>query len=168
MEIAHDRMRTQTMTADPGSATRGKRERMLALGVFAFIVLVAVLAGFAHDTFWRRHEQRPTQVTPAVKWEERTLRAGERVRIASWAGTFKPEDTRAAVEVDAGPGQRGVILRGESRENTWHFPVDPNEPIQVVRVRWDAQRWKQHGSEQQIELGEFEATIHVSYLELVR
>ncbi|HEX2831995.1 MAG TPA: hypothetical protein VHW00_03215 [Thermoanaerobaculia bacterium] len=155
------------MTADPDFARRGKRERLLGLGAFAIIVLVAVLAGFAHETFWRRHEQRATQVTQTVQWEERTLRAGDRVRIARWAGTFKPEDTRAAVEVDAAPGQRGVILRGESRENSWHFPIDPNEPIQVVRVRWDAQPWKQHGREQRIDLGEFEATIHVSYLEIV-
>ncbi|HYH09509.1 MAG TPA: hypothetical protein VEK11_20850 [Thermoanaerobaculia bacterium] len=112
---------------------------------------------------------RDRQQPPAlIAWEGRTFRMGDRVRIAKWAGTFKPEETRHPVEVDARSGQTGVIVRGERRTSTRYLRIDPNEPMQIVLVRWSPQKWKVNLQERWIELPEFEATIHVSHLEVVR
>jgi hypothetical protein len=102
----------------------------------------------------------------AVTWEGRTFRQGDRVRIAKWAGTIKPEESGARVEIDAGRGRMGVVVRGERRTSTDYMKIDPAEPIQIVRVRWLPQGWKVHGSDSVIELPAFESTIHVSHLEV--
>ncbi|HYI11418.1 MAG TPA: hypothetical protein VEK57_20345 [Thermoanaerobaculia bacterium] len=115
-----------------------------------------------------RGERTATAGGSAVMWRGWTLRPGDRVRITKWAGTFKPEDTGAGVEVAAGRGQIGVVVRGERRQSTVYTRIDPAEPIQIVRVRWLPQRWKASGSDTELALEEFEATIHVSYLEVIR
>jgi hypothetical protein len=103
------------------------------------------------------------------KEQEQPLAPGDRVRIVSRAGTFKPHETGTADEVVAGPGQTGVVLRWEKRQSDEFTRIDPNEPLQIVRVRWAAQRWNAWGiGNRPVELPEFEATIHVSYLEPVR
>ena len=110
----------------------------------------------------------PGTAVPDVVWEGRTFRPGDRVRIAKWAGTVKPAETGASVEVDAGQGQTGVVVGGEKRQSTPYLRFDPAEPLQIVRVRWGPQRWKENGSERWLELPEFESTIHVSHLEVMR
>ncbi len=106
-----------------------------------------------------------------VRFEGRVWRAGDRVQLASRAGTFKPADTGYAIEVVAGPGQVGTLLYGERRQPMPHFTPDPDEPIQIVRVRWDAQSWTpapQLGAPERpgppVRLEAFEATVHLSYL----
>jgi hypothetical protein len=105
---------------------------------------------------------------PVVQWEKRTFHRGDRVRIVKRAGTFKPEETRFSAEIEAGAGHLGTILAGERRQSTDYMTIDPAEPVQIVRVRWDRQRWAVYDREQQVDLDPFEATIHVSYLEVVR
>jgi hypothetical protein len=102
-----------------------------------------------------------------ASWEGRAFRRGDRVRIANRSGTFKPEETGFSREVDADDGHTGVVLSGERRASTEQIHIDPKEPIQIVKVRWAAQKWKIDGEEQWVALPEFEATIHVSYLEVV-
>lgn len=103
---------------------------------------------------------------PVVTWRDKTFRAGDRVRIFKWAGTFKPDETGYRAQVDAAHGETGIVLRGERRVDSLHLDVDPKEPIQIVRVRWDAQRWKVNLKEEWVTLPPFEATIHVEHLEL--
>lgn len=127
---------------------------------------------------FRRHDQErrsPVSDTPvripensAVVWEGQTFRPGDQVRIKKWAGTFKPSDTGAAAEVNAGAGQVGTVVRGVKRESTEYLRFDPNEPLQVVRVRWRPQKWNVVGPGGSLQLPEFEATIHVSHLEPLR
>lgn len=116
---------------------------------------------------FRKHEQerRTPRVDGSVEWEGQVFRPNDRVRIRKWAGTFKTSDTGAGVEVHAGPGQVGVVVRGEKRVSTDHLRVDPAEPMQIVRVRWRPQQWKDILG-RPVELPQFEATIHVSHLEL--
>ena len=126
--------------------------------------VLAILA----DDFRRRD---PALHVPAVDgstvvWEGRTFRRGDRVRIAKWAGTFKPEETGAAVEVQAAEGHVGVVISGEKRKST--DTINPNEPIQIVRVRWLPQKWKASEGDRSLDLPQFEATIHVSYLEVIQ
>lgn len=125
--------------------------------------LLTTLAG----DFREREQGRkaPASTESAVVWEGQVFRPGDRVRIAKWAGTFKPSDTGAAVQVDAGQGRIGVVVAGERRTSTNLLPIDPSEPIQIVRVRWLPQRWKRTLRDQWLELPQFEATIHVSHLE---
>lgn len=122
------------------------------------------------DNFRRRDQELPVPVADGsvVVWEGQTFRRGDRVRIAKWAGTFKPAETGAAMEVQAAGGQVGVLVGGEKRKSTDYLRIDPNEPMQIVRVRWLPQRWKESDRERWLDLPEFEATIHVSYLEVIR
>jgi hypothetical protein len=123
-----------------------------------------VLTTLAQDF---RERDAPASTESAVVWEGQTFRPGDRVRIAKWAGTFKPGETGAAVQVNAGQGRVGVVVSGEPRKSTDHLRIDPSEPIQIVRVRWLPQRWNAIGPGQPLELPQFEATIHVSYLERI-
>ena len=104
----------------------------------------------------------------SVVWNDEIFRPGDRVRIVKWAGTFKPAETAAPFEVQAAAGRTGVIIRGEQRLETGDRRVDPEERIQIVRVRWHAQSWKRIGAGDPLRLPEFEATIHVSYLDVIR
>lgn len=125
-----------------------------------------VLTTLAQD-FREREQGRkaPASTESAVVWEGQVFRPGDRVRIAKWAGTFKPAETGAPVQVDAGQGREGVVIAGERRTSAYDVPVDRAEPIQIVRVRWLPQRWKRNLRDQWLELPQFEATIHVSHLE---
>lgn len=151
----------------------------IVVGVVGFLNVLAerravrerqrVLTSLADD--FRRNDQERRAPVPGqsvVVWEGQTFRPGDRVRIAKWAGTFKPSETGATVEVQAARGPAGVVVGGEKRQSTEYLRIDPDEPMQIVRVRWLPQRWKASGRDQWLELPEFEATIHVSHLELIR
>jgi hypothetical protein len=148
----------------------------IALGLVGIAVGVTGLIGILADRHAARERERVIaaqverfrQREGSVTWEGRTFAPGDAVRVARWAGTMKPEETGARVEVDAGEGRTGVVLRGERRQSTDYLKIDPNEPIQIVRVRWPAQRWKENGRDRWLAVPEFESTIHVSYLERVR
>jgi len=99
-------------------------------------------------------------------WEGRAFRKGDLVRIAEWGGTFKPQETGSPDEVDADYGHTGRLLSGERRSKS-DSATSSTEPVQIVRIRWVPQKWKINGQDRWVELGEFEATIHVSYLEVV-
>ena len=115
----------------------------------------------------RFRAQQPPADPTAVTWEGKTFRAGDRVRLAAWAGTVKPDENPARLELDAGPGQTGVIVRGEVRRAEDQSEAGAAEPLQIVRVRWAAQRWKVNGGDW-IEVPEFQSTVHVTYLEVIR
>jgi hypothetical protein len=113
-------------------------------------------------------EERPAGSAPVeAVWEGRTFRKGDVVRITEWAGTFKPREVGGTYEVDADYGHTGIILSGERRAKS-DSAASETEPVQVVRIRWAPQRWKINGQERWAQLAEFDATIHVSYLEVVR
>lgn len=141
------------------------RKARVALGIVGILAGIAGLLGIAMDRRDAKERERVlTMLADDFRERERERRepgfhAGDRVRIVKWAGTFKPEDTGAPGEVSAGPGQTGIVVRMEKRESTG--------PVQIARVRWLPQRWKKPGREQWVELPEFEATIHMSYLERV-
>jgi len=134
-----------------------------------------VLRSLAED--FREHDQERVAAPAAaasdlsvVQWEGRTFHANDRIRIAKWAGTIKPEESGAKVELHANEGRTGVVISGEKRQKPDydHLSPDPNERIQIVRVRWEPQKWKEFGADRWLELPAFESTIHVSYLEVVR
>jgi hypothetical protein len=169
------------MSDDGAQPSRTRRTRVIlgSLGILVGIVGLVnvlmerraanerrrVLTTLAED--FRRHDQKRSASASdgsVVVWEGRTFRAGDRVRIAKWAGTFKPEETGAKKEVQAAHGQVGVVMRGERRQSTDYLRIDPAEPMQIVRVRWFPQRWREAGGDEWLELPEFEATIHVSHL----
>ncbi len=79
---------------------------------------------------------------------------GARVRVKSRSGTFKPAGTGHTAEVNVTSGKTGTVVQklGES-----------------IRVRFDAQTWDEFPpTGATVELKEFEATLHVSYLEPAR
>jgi len=154
----------------PAEGRAPSRQSRVAVGVLGILIgvvgLLNVLAKrraanerrrilnlLAED--FRRHDQErrwpvsdtaaPAPENAAIVWEGSTFRPGDPVRIAKWAGTFKPSDMGAAVEVQAGPGRVGTVVGGERRESTETLRFDPNEPLQVVRGRWRAQKWKSAG-----------------------
>ena len=142
--------------------------------VTAAVVAFTALIGVAYWQMERASDAReararakaPVLAAPIVTWRGKTIRKGDTVRIYKWAGTFKPDETGYPHEIDAAPYRTGIVLGGEQRQNTFHLDIDPAEPIQIVRVRWHRQSWKVNGRDQTIELGEFEATIHVDHLEV--
>ena len=89
-------------------------------------------------------------------WEGRAFHKGDVVRITNWAGTFKPQETGNSNEVDADYGHTGILLSGTGADSK-----------QIVKIRWSPQKWKINGQDRWVELPQFEATIHVSYLEVV-
>jgi hypothetical protein len=150
-----------------------QRRRWIVLALVLFVVSVITAGAFvaqrvhiATSEHLRETDRAENRNPPVVTWEGRTFRRGDRVRIVSRAGTFKPAETKIADEIEAGPGQRGTVMAGERRTSTEFVTFDPGEPIQIVRVRWDAQSWSVSGG-RIVDLEAFEATIHVSYLEIL-
>lgn len=107
-----------------------------------------------------RGERTDRSAPIEATWEGRTFRKGDAVRITSWAGTFKPQETGSQEEVDADYGHTGILLAGERSATA-------TEPVKIVRIRWAPQKWKINGRDRSVDLPQFEATIHVSYLEVV-
>ncbi|HYC90606.1 MAG TPA: hypothetical protein VEO54_15425 [Thermoanaerobaculia bacterium] len=139
--------------------------------VFGILGIVVGIGGLIGIVLERRAAQQRQERLRALTLREETrpFAPGDRVRIVKRAGTFKPSET-GADEVVAGPGQTGVVLRWEKRQRDVELGIDPaHEPLQIVRVRWAAQRWKVWGlGDRSVELPEFETTIHVSYLQVER
>ena len=136
-----------------------------ALGVFGILVGIGGFIGIVLERRAANEQQERIRALSRRQREDRPLAPGDRVRITGRAGTFKPEETGAG-EVVAGPGQTGVVLRWEKRQSDAFTRIDPNEPLQIVRVRWAPQSWRAWSiGDRSVELKEFEATIHVSYLE---
>ncbi len=102
---------------------------------------------------------------PTVTWKGTEFRYGDRIKLKSRAGTFKPKDTGHSVEINAGPGQTGTILGGVERQGTLGY--NASEPIQVVIVRWDKQVWEEWSAKEPqktVSLNEFKASVHCDYL----
>ena len=96
-----------------------------------------------------------------VEYQGVTFKAGDHVVIKNIAGTFKPVDTGHSIEVRAEPGRTGIVLGGVKRKD----PVTPDEPIQVVLIRFDEQAWRDTSSSgAEVTLKPFEATIHADYV----
>ena len=79
---------------------------------------------------------------------------GARVQVQSRSGTFKPAETGHTAEVNVTAGKTGTVVQalGES-----------------IRVRFDAQPWDEFPpTGATVQLGEFEATLHISYLQTAR
>jgi hypothetical protein len=143
-------------------AARSVGGRVAALA--SILMFSSALWACAHS----KPAEKPTEAPeythhPRVEWKGFTFMAGQKVRIETRAGTFKPVDTGAAVEVEAKPGHVGVVLGGEARKAGGGFAPPPNDPIQILRVRWLPQVWSAQSGES-VTLGEFEATIHADYL----
>ena len=112
------------------------------------------------------HEREDRPASAEATWEGRSFQKGDVVRVINWAGTFKPNETGSQEEVDADYGHTGIVLSGERRTKSASAKAS-TEPVQIVRIRWAPQKWKVNGQDRWVELAEFEATIHVSYLEVV-
>lgn len=138
---------------------------LVALAATTFIVIhrVRIRDQRLYEEQVKRDAARPV----AVEWEGVRFHPGDRVRVRKWAGTFKPAETGRGVEVQADAGHTGVVLRGESRPPDLHRRYDPQEPIQILRVRWDPQRWKIFGRDAYVDLPAFDATIHAEHLSVL-
>ncbi|MEL6182723.1 MAG: pentapeptide repeat-containing protein [Myxococcota bacterium] len=115
------------------------------------------------DPFEAQHLGPHAYTCGTVLWKQRTIHHGDRVRIHSRAGTFKPRDTRHDAQIEATTGHCGTVLWGERRAEM----LGANEPIQVLRVLWDAQTWRTWQTDLRVPLGPFEATIHADYLDVI-
>ena len=134
---------------------------MRVLGAIAFVAVMATACASVDLTPHSAYKVDAKEVV----WNSTTFKAGDHVRIKSVAGTFKPKDTGHSIEVRAEAGRTGIVLGGVKRAD----PIDPNEPIQVVLVRFDEQTWRDTSSSGgPVTLKPFEATIHADYLEVVK
>jgi hypothetical protein len=141
------------------------------------------------------HAQSPEKKVEAV-CGDKVFHQGDHIRITTWAGTFKPKETGHKNEIIAGPGHSGTVIKGEKRGlpeyltpetvKSWAKAAgqmgsgsetqkaleslipDPDEPIQILRIKWDKQSWKESDTNKDILLDPFEATIHADYLEIVK
>ena len=93
-----------------------------------------------------------------VEYEGKTFRADDRIRIRLRAGTFKPHETGHRAEVDAAAGRTGRVCCFVRRGDGPAFIL--------ARIRWDRQAWDLCRGSGSVTLEEFEATIHVDYLEV--
>ena len=115
-----------------------------------------------------KRSQRPATRAVEVVWQGRAFRRGDRVRVTSWAGTIKPGESGHPAELNADAGRTGTVIRGEKRQATSYFRPDPDEPIQILLVKWDRQTWTENGTARRVTLGAFESTIHADYLKVIR
>ncbi len=110
--------------------------------------------------------EKSGEITEIV-YEGKTFHKGDRVKVTSFAGTVKPDESGYAKELVAGAGIVGTVVRGEKRQATSYFEPEPNEPIQIAVVKWDAQKWQIDNKTKSPVIKSFESTIHISYLEVI-
>jgi hypothetical protein len=103
-----------------------------------------------------------------VIWKGKRFYQGDRVLVTSWAGTIKPEESGHPAELNLEKGNIGTVIRGERRQPSSYSTPDPNEPIQILRVRWDKQSWTENETRKIVKLDEFETTVHADYLRVIR
>ena len=116
-----------------------------------------------------QHSRRPPKRNQVeVVWKGRKFRRGDRIRVTSWAGTIKPDESGHPAELNVDAGHTGTVIRGEKRQPTSYFTPDPNEPIQIMRIKWDKQKWTENPTRKIVELDEFESTIHADYLGVIK
>ncbi|MDP9192023.1 MAG: hypothetical protein M3P06_10030 [Acidobacteriota bacterium] len=145
-----------------------KSTAWIRVAVVAGVLLIGVARWQIEESEERARQSETAQrAVPIVTWEGKTFRTGDTVRVFKRAGTFKPSETGFPHEIDAAPFRTGVVLGGEKRKDSLHLDIDAAEPIQIVRVRWHRQTWKVNLKDQTILLGEFEATIHASHIEVL-
>lgn len=150
-----------------------KKHLLLAAAVFLFIQSVPCASAQtpepkANGEADAKRKQAAGAGQVEVVWEGRKFRRGDRVRVTSWAGTIKPDESGHGAELNADVGRTGTVIRGEKRQATSYFKPDPDEPIQILLVRWDRQTWTENGSRKRVTLAPFESTIHADYLRVVR
>lgn len=118
----------------------------MRLVVYATMPIAMALACTPAPTVARTQE---TVVAPGKIFAD-----GARVQVRSRSGTFKPADTGHTTEVNVTAGKTGTVIQehGES-----------------IRVRFDAQTWDEFPpTGATVDLPQFEATLHVSYLQAIR
>jgi hypothetical protein len=98
-----------------------------------------------------------------VVWNDKKFTPGNRVKLVGKAGTFKPEDTGYSSQVIADAGHTGTVLWGEKRGASEYTDPD-NEPVQMLRVRWDAATWTDNDRNTPIKLDAFDGKVHADYL----
>ena len=88
----------------------------------------------------------------SIHYQDKSFTAGTRIVVKSRAGTFKPVHTGYPDDIEADKGRTGTVLCGYSDGVAW--------------VRWDRQLWNRYLSSGTAELGPFDDTIHIDYLEV--
>ena len=87
----------------------------------------------------------------SIYYQDKSFSAGMKIVVKSRAGTFKQEHTGYPDQIEADKGRTGTVLCGFSDGVAW--------------VRWDRQSWNRYLSSSTVELGPFDDTIHIDYLE---
>jgi hypothetical protein len=123
------------------------RERRMNLRLICPAVLALILSACAPPTA----PASGAGAAKALAWDG-SFDAGDKVRVKSRSGTFKPEETGHAAEVNVTPGKTGAVVTALG---------------EIVRVRWDAQTWDEFPpTDKTVDLAAFEATIHHSFLQV--
>lgn len=92
-----------------------------------------------------------------LAYEGRIFKANDRVYIAEYAGTMKPEESGHSTEVDGDVGRTGTVLRKYQRSSGENW---------LLVIRWDAQEWRESQGGRKVRLGQFEDSIHPCYLKV--
>ncbi len=115
------------------------KKRLLSLAaVFLFIPSISgASAQTSEPKANGEAASKKRQATRAVEvvWQGRKFRRGDRVRVTSWAGTIKPDESGHPAELNADAGRTGTVIRGAKRQATSYFKPDPDEPIQILLVK---------------------------------
>jgi hypothetical protein len=115
-----------------------------------------------------KKRRTPAASKVEVVWQGKRFRRGDRVRVTSYAGTIKPDESGYEAEINADAGRTGTVIRGAKRQTRSYFKPDPREPLQVLLIRWDRQTWTRNDTAQTVTLEEFESTIHADYLKVIK
>jgi hypothetical protein len=92
-----------------------------------------------------------------LTYEDRSFKAKDRVYIAEYAGTMKPEETGHPNELDGDAGRTGTVLRKYQRSSGENW---------LLVIQWDAQEWRESQGGHKVRLGPFEDSIHPCYLKV--
>jgi len=106
----------------------------------------------------------PPGAVKTVVYKDKTFTPGRRVKLLHSPGTFKPSETSYSSDVKGDAGHTGTVLWGEKREDSPYTDPD-NEPVQVLRVRWDAATWTDSDRNKPIKLDAFDAVVHAAGLD---
>lgn len=151
-----------------------KKRLLLIAAVFLFIPSISGAnaqtsePGANGEAAHKRRRPAASAGKVEVVWQGRKFRRGDRVRVTSWAGTIKPDESGHPAELNADAGRTGTVIRGAKRQATSYFRPDPDEPIQILLVKWDRQTWTENGTAKRVALGAFESTIHADYLKVIK
>ena len=153
--------------------TRARRWRLL-LGAALVCVVLGILFLAGTVLLYKKTRpvaldaqsvEKPTPTGPVlITWKGIEFRQGSLVRVTSWAGAVKPEESGLEVSLSVEAGRLGTVVAATNVVTEYNRQIAGGE-TQVLVVQWFKQEWSCLPQFwRRLQVKSFQTTINPDYL----